>query len=83
MADTNKAIEEVAMTAQQAVDIAKQAQTAQETKAMEEAAPGPYVPEKIEPGGFGRPFHIITGNSNEHVPQVPYSESPMVRRCGG
>ena len=44
---------------------------------MEEAAPGPYVPEKIEPGGFGRPFHIITGNSNEHVPQVPYSESPM------
>ena len=35
------------------------------------------MPEKIEPGSFGRPFHIITGTSNENFPEVPYKESPM------
>ncbi|MXY42828.1 MAG: hypothetical protein F4Y50_02000 [Dehalococcoidia bacterium] len=36
-----------------------------------------YMPEKIEPGSFGRAFHIISGTSNENFPQVPYKESPM------
>ena len=37
----------------------------------------PYMAEKIQPGGFGTAFHIITGTSNENITQVPYRESPM------
>ena len=36
-----------------------------------------YEAEKLEPGSFGRPFHIITGTSNENIPQQTYKESPM------
>ena len=36
-----------------------------------------YMPEKIEPGSYGTAFHIISGTSNENIPQVPYKESPM------
>ena len=79
---TNKAIGEAAMAAQsagmaaqEAADLAKEAKAAQEAMMVEEETG--YVPEKLNAGSFGRPFHIISGTSNENFPQVPYKESPM------
>ncbi len=79
---TNKAIEEAAMAAtaagsaaMEAADLAKEAKAAQEAMMVEEETG--YVPEKLNAGSFGRPFHIISGTSNENFPQVPYKESPM------
>ncbi len=78
---TNKAIDEAAMAAQaagtaamEAADLAKEAKAAQEAMMMEEETG--YMAEKINAGSFGRPFHIISGTSNENFPQVPYKESP-------
>ena len=78
---TNKAIDAAAMAAQEAgqaameaADLAKEAKAAQEAMMMEEDTG--YLPEKITAGSFGRPFHIISGTSNENFPQVPYKESP-------
>ena len=80
---TNKAIEQAnmaigdaAMAAQEAVDLAKETQAAQEAMEMMEAETG-YMPERVNAGAYGRPFHVITGTSNENVPQVPYKESPL------
>ena len=79
---TNQAIEEAAMAAkeagtvaQEAVDLAKETKAAQEAMMVEEETG--YMAEKINAGSFGRPFHIISGTSNENFPQVPYKESPM------
>jgi peptide/nickel transport system substrate-binding protein len=38
---------------------------------------GMYMAERLSPGSYGRAFHIITGTSNENIPQVQYKESPM------
>ena len=72
---TNKAIGEAATAAQEAVDLAKETKAAQEAMTVEEDTG--YIPERINAGSYGRAFHIITGTSNENVPQVPYKESPM------
>ena len=79
---TNQAIDEAAMAAQaagtaamEAADLAKEAKAAQEAMMMEEETG--YMAERITAGSFGRPFHIISGTSNENFPQVPYKESPM------
>ena len=79
---TNKAIDEAAMAAQaagtaamEAADLAKEAKAAQEAMMVEEETG--YMAERINAGSFGRPFHIISGTSNENFPQVPYKESPM------
>jgi peptide/nickel transport system substrate-binding protein len=79
---TNKAIDEAAMAAQaagtaamEAADLAKEAKAAQEAMMVVEETG--YMAEKINAGSFGRPFHIISGTSNENFPQVPYKESPM------
>ena len=80
---TNKAIEQAnmaigdaAMAAQAAVDLAKETKAAQDAMEMMEEETG-YMPERVNAGAYGRPFHIITGTSNENVPQVPYKESPL------
>ena len=79
---TNQAIDQAAMAAQEAgmaaqeaVDLAKETKAAQEAMMVEEETG--YMAEKINAGSFGRPFHIISGTSNENFPQVPYKESPM------
>jgi len=36
-----------------------------------------YTAEKLEPGGFGTAFHVITGTSNQNIPVQTYKESPM------
>ncbi len=51
------------------------ARTGEDSMTTMEAAM--YMPEKIAPGSFGTAFHILTGTSNENIPQVPYKESPM------
>ena len=78
---TNKAIDtaamaaqEAGMAAQEAVDLARETKAAQEAMMVEEETG--YMAEKINAGSFGRPFHIISGTSNENFPQVPYKESP-------
>jgi peptide/nickel transport system substrate-binding protein len=79
---TNKAIDtaamaaqEAGMAAQEAVDLARETKAAQEAMMVEEETG--YMAERITAGSFGRPFHIISGTSNENFPQVPYKESPM------
>lgn len=90
---TNAAIEGAASaaqaaqtTAQAAVDAAAGAAAAAAAAAAAGTAPaeevivedtGTYVAEKLAPGTYGRAFHIISGTSNENIPQVPYTESPM------
>jgi peptide/nickel transport system substrate-binding protein len=78
---TNKAIDtaamaaqEAGMAAQEAVDLARETKAAQEAMMVEEETG--YMAERITAGSFGRPFHIISGTSNENFPQVPYKESP-------
>ena len=73
--DAGKAAQEAGVAAMEAADLAKEAKAAQEAMMMEEETG--YMAEKITAGSFGRPFHIISGTSNENFPQVPYKESPM------
>ncbi len=73
--DAGKAAQEAGTAAMEAADLAKEAKAAQEAMMMEEETG--YMAERITAGSFGRPFHIISGTSNENYTQVPYKESPM------
>ncbi len=73
--DAGRAAQEAGTAAMEAADLAKEAKAAQEAMMMEEETG--YMAERINAGSFGRPFHIISGTSNENFTQVPYKESPM------